>query len=81
MERKTVRNLVTEYGSLGKAAGAVALGIEPVDADVFIDWPEYFRDLIAYKQNTAILRLVSVAAGTSLSRLQQQWKDRDEEYT
>jgi len=67
--------LVKKYGSEGKAAGAVALQIEQVPAMVFMHyWPENFRSLVLFKQQTAILKLVTVAAGTSLERLQRIWE-------
>jgi hypothetical protein len=75
----TIRALVQKYGSDGKAAGAVALGIEQVPARALMNWHESFRSLVLFKQQTGILKLVAVAAGTSLPRLQELWCAAEEE--
>ena len=69
----TLDDLQQKYGSVGKAAGALALGIETMPAGQFMDYPEAFRSLVLYKQNVALIRLAAIAAGTSLQRLQNQW--------
>lgn len=76
-ESQTVRDLVRKYGSEGKAAGAVALGIEKVTVANFVWWPETFRSLILFKQNTALLKLTAIAAGTSLERLHAEWQRQE----
>lgn len=75
----TVYGLVKKYGNEGKAAGAVALQVEQIPGPAFTKWPEGFRGLVIFKQQTAILRLAAVAAGTSLQRLQQLWQEASDD--
>ena len=69
----TLQALLTKYGTHGKAAGALALGIERMDATTFIWLPESFRSLVLFKQQSALLKLTAIAAGTSLERLHAEW--------
>ncbi len=73
----TLAKLVEKYGSEGRAAGAVALQIEPTTSLDWTWWPEPFRSLVLFKQHQAILRLAAIGAGTSLTRLQEQWHMQD----
>ncbi len=75
----TAADLDRKYGSIGRAAGAVALGIEPIEAYDYEMLPESFRSLILFKQQQAILRVAALAADTSVARLQQIWRDQDQE--
>lgn len=69
-----------KYGSVGRAAGAVALGIEAIPGEDFCALPENFRSLVAHKRELVLLQLAALAAGTSIQRLQEQWwvLDREE---
>jgi hypothetical protein len=69
----TIAGLLRKYSSVGKAAGAVALGIEKVPGPAFAKWTAGFRSLVLYKQQMAILKLCAVNAGTNLARLQELW--------
>jgi hypothetical protein len=75
----TIAALIRKYGSEGKAAGAVALGVEKIPGPAFTKWHECFRSLVLFKQQTAILKLAAMAAQTSVPRLQELWRRTEEE--
>ncbi len=72
----TLRALVTQFGSEGAAAGAVAIEVVRVPAVAAMKWPPLFHWLVLYKQQQAILKLAALGAGTSLLALQEIFKEQ-----
>ena len=66
----TLAALVTQFGSEGSAAGAVAIEVVSVPATAAMKWPAPFRWLVLCKQQHALLKLTAPSAGTSLAKLQ-----------
>lgn len=73
----TLEALVAKYENAGKAAGAVALGIERLTAEQFMWLPESFQALVLFKLQQATLKLTAIAAGTNLERLQAEWRRQE----
>ena len=71
----TLSALVTQFGSEGTAAGAVAIDVVQVPAPAAMKWPEAFRWLVLHKQQHTILGLAALGAGTSTQRLQAIFRD------
>jgi len=69
----TYDDLIAKHGSPGRAAGALALGVEQIDGRAFMRLPESFLALVAYKQALMITRLTAIAAGSSIQRLHHEW--------
>jgi len=74
----TAARLVAKYGSEGKAAGAIALQIERLPGLAYMNLHDGLKSLVIYKQQSALLKLCAIAAGSSLNRLQREWRMRED---
>lgn len=75
----TESELVRKYHTFGRAAGAVACGVEEVKGADWMLLSVSFQNLILLKQNVVLMRMVGIAVGINPERIAAEWKAQDEE--